>query len=391
MEDNAPEIGGQFLDGLPGQRGHEPQIHAGPLRNGDCQGFTGGIHRGDYPVGLDGAFGEHIRLALEIAIIVHDFQSAQEEIGGIVGECQLVAPAVDKPILFREAVIAPVQFCLFILNGGIRDGFVHLEVDQLMDAGAECQHTLDTLLGSGIQIGSDHDAVFPEINLPIHKGIGEVLHIRVSREGVLNGFALAQIGQLRFLIGALNMPHRFLERAGKRDVFKGFHRVVHAVGGAFGAVSAHDHFRVVEEIAVDGVAILRLPQMYPVRFNLNGAAPLLQEDNVRHHFRSGVGFESGVGKPDGTQQIGSLGKIPAHGGILGIHGIAAGDEGHHTAGAHLIQPFGKEVVVDVEAQLVIGRVIDLVLTEGNISHGKVEEIPAVCGFKARNGDIRLGI
>ena len=260
-----------------------------------------------------------------------------------------------------------------------------------MDAGAERQHTLDTLLGGGIQIGSDHDAVFPEVNLTVHKGIGEVLHIRVSREGVLNGFALAQIGQLCLLIGALDMLYRFMELVGKGNIRQRLHGVIHAVSGAFGAVSAHDHFRVVEEIAVDGVAVLRLPQMHPIRVNLNGTIPLLQEDNVRHHFCTGVGFESGIGKPDGTQQIGSLGKVPTHGGILGVQGIAAGDERHHTAGTHLIQRFGKEVVVDVEAQLVVGWVINLVLPKGDIAHSKVKEIPAVCGFKACNGDIRLGI
>ena len=117
----------------------------------------------------------------------------------------------------------------------------------------------------------------------------------------------------------------------------------------------------------------------------------MQEDNVRHHFRSGVGFESGVGEPDGSQEIGSLGKIPTHGGILGIQGIAAGDERHHTAGTHLIQRFGKEIVVDVETQLIVGRVIDLVLTEGDISHGEVKKVPAVCGFKACHGDVCFGI
>ena len=217
-------------------------------------------------MGLNGAFGEHIRLALEIAVIVHDFQCAQKEIGGIVGECQLVAPAVDKSVLFREAVVEPVQLCLLIPNGRIRDGFVHLEVDQLMDAGAECQHTLDTLLGSGIQIGSDHDAVFPEINLPIHKGIGEVLHIRVCWKGVLNGFAFSKIGQLHFLIGSVDMLYRFMELVGKGTVLQWHHCVIHAVGSAFGAVSAHDHFRVVEEVAVDGITVLGLPQMHPIRF-----------------------------------------------------------------------------------------------------------------------------
>ena len=144
-----------------------------------------------------------------------------------------------------------------------------------MDAGIERQHTLDTLFGGAVQIGSDHDAVFPEVNLPVHKGIGEVFHIRVSRKGVLNGFALAQIGQFRFLVGALDMLHRFMELVGKGNVLQRLHGVVHSVSGAFGAVSAHDHFRVVEEIAVDGVAVLRLPQMHPVRVNFNGSVTLL--------------------------------------------------------------------------------------------------------------------
>ena len=39
-----------------------------------------------------------------------------------------------------------------------------------------------------------------------------------------------------------------------------------AMGGAFGAISADDHFRVIQEIAVDGVPIFRLPQMHPIRF-----------------------------------------------------------------------------------------------------------------------------
>ena len=169
-------------------------------------------------------------------------------------------------MLFREAVVESVQLCLLIPNGRIRDGFVHLEVDQLMDTGTKRQHTLDTLLGSGIQIGFDHDAVFPEINLPIHKGIGEVFHIRVCWKGVLNGFAFAQIGQLRFLIGSVDMLYRFMELVGKGTVLQRLHCVIHAVRSAFGTVSAHDHFRVVQEIAVDGVPIFRLSQMYPIRF-----------------------------------------------------------------------------------------------------------------------------
>ena len=36
------------------------------------------------------------------------------------------------------------------------------------------------------------------------------------------------------------------------------------------------------------------------------------------------------------QQLGALSQIPAHGRILGIHRIAAGNKGYHTTGTHLI-------------------------------------------------------
>ncbi len=50
-----------------------------------------------------------------------------------------------------------------------------------------------------------------------------------------------------------------------------------------------------------------------------------------------------IRQTDRSQQFGTLGKIAAHGGILGIHGIAGGHKSHqHTAGTHLIQCFGRK-------------------------------------------------
>ena len=47
--------------------------------------------------------------------------------------------------------------------------------------------------------------------------------------------------------------------------------------------------------------------------------------------------------------------------------------------------------MDIEVQLVVGFVIDLVLTEGNIAHRHIVKIPPVGGFKSRHCDIRFGI
>jgi len=47
--------------------------------------------------------------------------------------------------------------------------------------------------------------------------------------------------------------------------------------------------------------------------------------------------------------------------------------------------------MNVEIQLVVGFVIDLILTERHIADGKVKEVPAVSGLKAAYCDVRLGI
>ena len=67
------------------------------------------------------------------------------------------------------------------------------------------------------------------------------------------------------------------------------------------------------------------------------------------------------------------------------------DESYYTTGAHLVQCLGEEIIVDIEAQLVIGRVIYFVLAERYITYRKVKEISTVCCFKTCNGNIGLGV
>ena len=44
-----------------------------------------------------------------------------------------------------------------------------------------------------------------------------------------------------------------------------------------------------------------------------------------------------------------------------------------------------------KTQPVIGWIIDLILPEGNIAHGKVKEVSAVCFLKTADGDISFGV
>ena len=182
-----------------------------------------------------------------------------------------------------------------------------------------------------------------------------------------------------------------MQLVGKLQSLDRIHSVVHTMSSAYRLLSAQHHFRVVDKIPVDGKSVLRLSGLGPFRHDVQRAVPLLEEDDVRYHLGTGILFERVIRQTDSSQQLGTLGKIAAHGGILGVHRIAAGDKGHHAAGTHLVECFGKKVVVDAEIQLVIGFISNLILAERHITNGKVKKVPAVCGLKAAYCDVRLGI
>ena len=131
--------------------------------------------------------------------------------------------------------------------------------------------------------------------------------------------------------------------------------------------------------------------MHPVRFNVDGPVPFLQKDDVADHIRTGVGLEGVVGQADRAQQLRPLRDVLTDFGRLFVHRIAGGHKGDHAAGSNLVERLGKKVVVNGKTELVVSPVVDLVLSKGHVADGKVEEIPSVGSFKARHGNIRLGI
>ena len=54
--------------------GHKVEIDAGFFSDADSKGFAGGIHRIYAALLLDGALVEHIRLALQLSVVVQHFQ-----------------------------------------------------------------------------------------------------------------------------------------------------------------------------------------------------------------------------------------------------------------------------------------------------------------------------
>ena len=149
--------------------------------------------------------------------------------------------------------------------------------------------------------------------------------------------------------------------------------------------------RIVEEIPIDGKSVLVFPKGNPLRLIDNRPVPLLEKQDIGYYLCTGIGFEGIVGKPDGTQQLSSLCNIPSDGTVLGIHGVAAGNESHDAAGTQLIQALCKEVVVDGKTQLIESRVIHTILPKGDIADCQVIEILLAGLLKARDGDVCIGI
>ena len=146
-----------------------------------------------------------------------------------------------------------------------------------------------------------------------------------------------------------------------------------------------------QEIAVDGKAVLVLAQMHPIGFDVDRPVTFLQEDDVRNHVCTGVGLERIVGQPDGTQQLCPLGDILADLRGLLVHGVTGCHKGDDTAGTHLVQRLGEKVVMNGKTELVISPVIDLILSKRHVADSEIIEVPALGGLKACHGNVGLGI
>ena len=382
-EDHALQFSGQCFFCFSGKLAHIVHIHAGFFRDGHRQCFTCRIHHSHRLMGLDGPLGEHICLAFQFPVLVDDFQRTEQVIGRIVCIGQPICTVIDKAIFCRKAVIEAVQFRLLLGNGAVRNRCIHLKVDQFLHTITQSHKTFHAGFGGGVEVRAHHTAVFPVVHLPVYNGIGIVLHIGVGRNGGVNGFAFAQLRQLCLLISAMNVLHSIMQLVGKLQSLDRVHGVVHTMSSAYRLLSAQHHFRVVDKIPVDGKPILRRrglrllvsalrrkarllrrssfshkvlrlcgnpdnAGLRPLWCNVQRAVPLLKKDDVRYHLGTGILFERVIRQTDSSQQLSTLGKIAAHGGILGVHGIAGGHKSYHTAGTHLIQCFGEKVVMNTK-------------------------------------------
>ena len=155
--------------------------------------------------------------------------------------------------------------------------------------------------------------------------------------------------------------------------FKGDAGRLRPIGAADLLHLAQNHFRVVDEILVHLEAVFIDAKMHPIRLNIYEGISLLQEQNIGRDLRAGSALERVVGQTDGTQQIGPLSDVLAYRRIFLVQGAFAGDKGHDTARAHLVQSLAKKVIVDQEVMLVVAPVCHLEVAEGNVADGYVKE------------------
>ena len=374
---------GRFV--FSGQAGHVGDIDSSFFCQGKGQGFRCGIHTGNIEFLLDGAFGEHIRLADEVTIAVCNLQRRQQEIGAVIMECRIIGPLEDAAIFFYKGVIEIAQF---LLLGGdeVLRVILRLVLNELPHTIPQANETFDAAQGCGGNVHRLHDAVFPVVNLSVHDGVREITNRGVSRNCVI---FLQFVSALTLILldGTANVADGGSQQVGEFLPLKGDAGRLRPIRAADLLHFAQNHFRVVDEIPVHLNAAFTDAKMHPVRLNINQRIPLLQEQNVGSDFRTGSALERVVGQTDGSQQIGPLGDVFAYCRVFFVHGAFAGDKGHNTAGAHLVQSFAKEVVVDQEIVLVVAPVGHLEIAEGDIADGHVKETVGQIGFLiAADGD-----
>ena len=106
------------------------------------------------------------------------------------------------------------------------------------------------------------------------------------------------------------MGNRFFQLLGELHAGNWEHRAfLLSILGALCCQLPQNHLRMIDKVAVQGQSLRRLPEVYPVRLNVDRMIPLLQEDDIRHDICPGIGTESIVRQTDSPQKLRPLRKV----------------------------------------------------------------------------------
>ena len=319
----------------------------------------------------DGAFGEQVGFPLQATLLIQHLQRTQQEIGAILVKGDGVAARIDKPVVVGKAVIEVVQLCLLLAYHAIRI-VLCLVLQQRPHTVPQLNHATNTALGSLGHLHRVHAAVLTVIELIVHQRIGKIADGGICRDGLIFSLQL-----LRPVVGidlTVDILHGVGKEAVQRLLRKRRTGGLRAIRSRYHFHLAQHHILVVDEITVHGDTVVIRPQLHPVWLNVHHAVTLLQEQDVRYHFRTRCRLEGIVGQTNRAQQLRPLGNVLPHVRGAFVHGVAGGNERHHAARPHLIQRLGEKILMDGQIQPVITAILHLELTKGNVAHSHVKEV-----------------
>jgi hypothetical protein len=173
QEDNAVKLRRNGFLCLAGKLHHERHIHLCFLSQRDGQRFGCGVYAGDDYALLDGASGEHVRLADKSALVVQHFKGGQQAKRAVRIEHRLVGAGIDDAVLGGERVVKLVQPLLLVRDHLIREvlGLVLNERPYTVPNG---DHALDAVLRRYCGVYRHHATVLAVVDFAVHYGIAEI-------------------------------------------------------------------------------------------------------------------------------------------------------------------------------------------------------------------------
>ena len=340
----------------------------------------------------DRPFGEHIGFPFKFTVFRQDFQRGKEIIRRIIRERLCIGTAVDQSVFNGKAVVQGIQLSLKLMDRVIVR-LLKLGFHQAVHTVPKANHAPDARFCCRVQIRMHHSRIFPVIHLVIDNRIGIVPHIGISGNAVPDGFTFGKLRRFLRTIGTGNLRDGFRQLLGQVCSIQRLAGCL-LMGSVHGVIpdhSAENHIGMLGKIAVDGHTVLHLAQMHPVRLNVDGPVAFLQEDNIRSDLCTSIRLEGGIRQSDRTEQFCPLGDVFPHLRRLLIQGALGGNERHNTAGPHLIQCLGEEVIVNQEVVAVELTVSNLICAKGHVANRQIEEILPVCILKARDSNAGLRV
>ena len=267
---------GRFI--FSGQFCHIGDIDPGFFGKRQRQCLGCGIHPANTDFLLDGAFGEHIRLADKVAIAVHDLQRTQQKIGVIIVKCRVIGSLGNAAIFFDKSIIQAVQPLLFCSDQVFRI-ILRLVLNKLPDAIPQPDQPLDPTKRGGGYLHWIHTTVFPVINLSVHNGIREIAHGGVSRYRTI---LLQPVLVLPLILPdrTANVTDRGSQPIGKFLTSERNAGCFRPIGTADLLHFTQNHFRVVNKILVHLEAVFIYAQVHPIRFYIGDRITFLQKQNI---------------------------------------------------------------------------------------------------------------